>query len=141
MFSGGKAASKLLEAGHQSFKDHSVNALVKNWQTKEPLVLIADDKYEHFPFDLTRGHDGGKGYAYVVLGYYFIRHYWGRFLPLEVTTYRSRDLQPRSTPRTMGKDMLFASNLRSNIAGKTILGGRSTLVFRVSHLSLCACVS
>lgn len=79
MLSGGKAASKFVEADHQTFDDHSVNALVKNWKTKEPLVLIADDKYEHFPFDLTRGPDGGRGYAYVVLGYYFIRHYWGQF--------------------------------------------------------------
>ena len=69
-----------MEADHQTSKDPSINALVKNWQTKEPLVLIADDKYEHFPFDLTGRHDGGKGYAYVVLGYYFIRNYWGQFL-------------------------------------------------------------
>jgi len=68
-----------VEADHQTFRDPSVNALVKNWLTKEPLVLIADDKYEHFPFNLTRGCDGGKGYAYVVLGYYFIRNYWGQF--------------------------------------------------------------
>ena len=73
-----------MEADHQTSKDPSVNALVKNWQTKEPLVLIADDKYEHFPFDLTRGHDDGKGYAYVVLGYYFIRNYWGLVSSLEV---------------------------------------------------------
>jgi hypothetical protein len=80
--SGGKAASKELEADHQSFKDPSVRALVKNWQTKEPLVLIADDRYEHFPFDLAKGRDPGRGYAYVVLGYYFIRNFWGRFFPL-----------------------------------------------------------
>lgn len=48
--------------------------------------MIADDKYEHFPFNLTRGRDGGKGYTYVVLGYYFIRNYWGQFPPLETTT-------------------------------------------------------
>ena len=46
-------------------------------------MLIADDKYDHFPFDLTRGPDGGKGYAYVVLGYYFIRHYWGQCSPTD----------------------------------------------------------
>jgi hypothetical protein len=70
-----------VEADHQTFNDASVNALVRNWKTKEPLVLIADDKYEHFPFDLTRGPDGGTGYAYVVLGYYFVRHYWGQYSP------------------------------------------------------------
>ncbi|KAF9793414.1 hypothetical protein BJ322DRAFT_996426 [Thelephora terrestris] len=75
--------SRQLEADHQSFKDFSVRALVKNWQTKEPLVLIADDKYEHFPFDLTKGRDGGRGYAYVVLGYYFIRNFWAEKHPAD----------------------------------------------------------
>ena len=108
-----------MEADHQSSKDPSVNALVKNWQTKEPLVLIADDKYEHFPFDLTRG----KGYAYAVLGYYFIRHYWGRSSPPEVTTRSSWNLQPRNTLRTMEKGMLYASSSRFSIVGRATLGG------------------
>lgn len=123
-----------MEADHQSYKDPSVNALVKNWRTKEPLVLIADDKYEHFPFDLTRKHDGGKGYAYVVLGYYFVRHYWGRFFLPEVMRWRSRNSQPRNTLQTMGKDSSCALNLHSNIAGRATLGGRSALVFLVGHL-------
>lgn len=112
-----------MEADHQSSKDPSVNALVENWRTKEPLVLIADDKYEHFPFDLTIRPDGGKGYAYVVLGYYFVRDCWGLFLLLEVTRQRSRNLQRRSTLRTMEKGMLYALNLRSSTAGRATLGG------------------
>lgn len=48
--------------------------------------MIADDKYEHFPFDLTIGRDGGRGYAYVVLGYYFVRHYWSQCFPTDSET-------------------------------------------------------
>lgn len=112
MFSGGKAASKLVEADHQTFKDASVNALVKNWQTKEPLVLIADDRYERFPFDLTRGQDGGKGYAYVVLGYYFIRHFWGQCFPLGEREYDTHRIPSREASRRQWKWIRRALQVR-----------------------------
>jgi hypothetical protein len=55
--------------------DHSVKALLNTRRTNQPIVLIADDQYAEFPFDLTRS--GEEGYAYVVLGYYIIRDFWG----------------------------------------------------------------
>jgi hypothetical protein len=74
--SGGKAASKLVEAEDQSHMDHSVSALLKTHEAKQPIVLIIDDKYAEFPFDLSRS--GKEGYSYVVLGYYLIRNWWGK---------------------------------------------------------------
>ncbi|EJD02938.1 uncharacterized protein FOMMEDRAFT_107970 [Fomitiporia mediterranea MF3/22] len=53
----------------QRDKDPSVRALLYNHRSGHPLVLIADDKYVLFPFDL-----GEK--MYVVLGLYWIVDAW-----------------------------------------------------------------
>ena len=42
---------------------------------KRPLVLLIDDRYALFPYDLAT-----KGYTYVVLGFYHIVHAWGKSL-------------------------------------------------------------
>lgn len=70
-----------MEAEDQSHVDHSVSALINTYRTKQPIVLIADDKYAKFPFDLTRS--GKEGYAYVVLGHYLIRDYWAESQPAD----------------------------------------------------------
>ncbi|KAH9083644.1 hypothetical protein EDB83DRAFT_2511963 [Lactarius deliciosus] len=46
--------------GDQSEDDRSVRALLNNYQCGRPLVLLADDNYRLFPFDLT-----ANGYTYV----------------------------------------------------------------------------
>ncbi|KAH9961252.1 hypothetical protein BC827DRAFT_1203467 [Russula dissimulans] len=51
--------------------DRSVRALLNNYKSRRPLVVLADDNYVLFPFDLTAG-----GYTYVVLGLYWIAHAW-----------------------------------------------------------------
>ncbi|KAI9509424.1 hypothetical protein F5148DRAFT_761013 [Russula earlei] len=51
--------------------DRSVRALLNNYKSGRPLVILADDKYALFPFDLT-----ASGYTYVVLGLYWIAHAW-----------------------------------------------------------------
>ncbi|KAH8994050.1 hypothetical protein EDB92DRAFT_1796023 [Lactarius akahatsu] len=57
--------------GDQLEDDRSVRALLNNYQCGRPLVLLADDNYRLFPFDLT-----ADGYTYVVLGLYWITHAW-----------------------------------------------------------------
>lgn len=78
--SGGKAQSVhshrgqsvTLEADDQLPQDKSVQALLSNYYTRRPLVLLIDDKYAQFPYDL-----GSKGITYAVLGFYTIVHAWG----------------------------------------------------------------
>lgn len=59
-------------AGDQLAEDKSIRALLNNYENKQPLVIVADDKYRLFPYDLD-----AKGYTYVVLGWYQITHAWG----------------------------------------------------------------
>ena len=63
------------ETGDQHLEDKSVRALLSNWRNHYPVVLLADDHYALFPFDLAR-----DGYVYVVLGYYWVTNVWGGFL-------------------------------------------------------------
>jgi hypothetical protein len=78
--SGGKAEAlhskngclEVREPGDQLEDDRSVHALLNNYASRQPLVLLADDNYRLFPFDLA-----ANGYTYVVLGLYWITHAWG----------------------------------------------------------------
>jgi hypothetical protein len=56
----------------QTEDDKSVHALLNNYRSRRPLVLLADDNYKLFPYDLST-----DGYTYVVLGLYWITHAWG----------------------------------------------------------------
>lgn len=75
---GGKAGQRLGKSGQtasasdQQEDDKSVNSLLHNYRTRRPLVLIIDDKYALFPFDLA-----SKGCTYAVLGWYQISYAWG----------------------------------------------------------------
>ncbi|GBE81144.1 hypothetical protein SCP_0308700 [Sparassis crispa] len=71
---GGK--STVQEANDQLAEDKSVRALLNTFRLQRPVVLLIDDKYKLFPYDLT-----AKGYSYVVLGYYHIRHAWAERQP------------------------------------------------------------
>jgi len=81
LHSGGKAQSMhthhrqtvAQEAEDQLAKDKSVQALLSNFRSRRPLVLLIDDKYALFPYDL-----GSKGVTYAVLGFYTIVHAWGK---------------------------------------------------------------
>ncbi|KAG1746118.1 hypothetical protein EDB19DRAFT_1690476 [Suillus lakei] len=82
---GGKAESildyrvgsaRFQQAQDQEATDKSVRALLKSYTDKRPLVLLADDKYALFPFDL-----GASGCTYVVLGSYWISHAWAEYQP------------------------------------------------------------
>ncbi|OSD07106.1 hypothetical protein PYCCODRAFT_796026 [Trametes coccinea BRFM310] len=68
--------STLLEADDQRAEDKSVRALLQTYRMKRPLVLIIDDRYSSFPYDLAT-----KGYTYVVLGFYHIAHAWAEREP------------------------------------------------------------
>lgn len=50
-----------------------MRALLKTYEMKRPLVLLVDDKYALFPFDLAE-----KGCTYAILGFYRIAYAWGR---------------------------------------------------------------
>ncbi|KAG0708360.1 hypothetical protein DFH29DRAFT_892124 [Suillus ampliporus] len=82
---GGKAESfldyrvgpaRFQQAQDQEATDKSVRALLRSYTDKRPLVLLADDKYALFPFDL-----GSSGCTYVVLGSYWISHAWAEYQP------------------------------------------------------------
>jgi hypothetical protein len=82
---GGKAESildyrvgpaRFQQAQDQEATDKSVRALLKSYTDKRPLVLLADDKYALFPYDL-----GATGCTYVVLGLYWISHAWAEYQP------------------------------------------------------------
>ncbi|CDO69225.1 hypothetical protein BN946_scf185042.g127 [Trametes cinnabarina] len=68
--------SELFEADDQREEDKSVRALLRTYHMKRPLVLIIDDRYALFPYDLA-----AKGYTYVVLGFYHIVHAWAEREP------------------------------------------------------------
>jgi hypothetical protein len=59
-------------AADQLAEDKSVRALISNYEQGKPLVLLVDDKYALFPFDLA-----ARGVTYAVLGFYRIIHTWG----------------------------------------------------------------
>jgi hypothetical protein len=61
-------------ADDQLAQDRSVRALLNNFHTHTPLVLLADDRYALFPYDLSK-----TGIAYVALGWFLITHTWGKF--------------------------------------------------------------
>jgi hypothetical protein len=77
--SGGKAESitsrggsiGIKPASNQLAEDRSVRALLETYRKSQPLVLVCDDRYTHFPFDLS------DECTYVVLGFYRIIHFWG----------------------------------------------------------------
>ncbi|KAG2043695.1 hypothetical protein BDR03DRAFT_851560 [Suillus americanus] len=82
---GGKAESildyrvgpaRFQQAQDQEATDKSVRALLRSYTDKRPLVLLADEKYALFPFNL-----GASGYTYVVLGLYWISHAWAEYQP------------------------------------------------------------
>jgi len=80
-FSGGKSESLHSRDGRietqmaedQLAQDKSVRALMKNYTENRPLVLLADDRYKLFPYNLA-----ATGCTYVVLGFYCVTHAWGK---------------------------------------------------------------
>ncbi|KIL62569.1 hypothetical protein M378DRAFT_108284 [Amanita muscaria Koide BX008] len=81
---GGKAACMLHQSRQnvvtaeddQLAQDKSVRALLRTYEESRPLVLVIDEKYALFPFDLS-----SKGVTYAVLGFYTIAHAWAEFQP------------------------------------------------------------
>ncbi|KAF9529247.1 hypothetical protein CPB83DRAFT_273364 [Crepidotus variabilis] len=79
---GGKAESVICrdglytsaQASDQLAEDKSVRALLENYWTGRPLVLVIDDKYVLFPYDLT-----ADGVTYAVLGFYTIAYAWAEY--------------------------------------------------------------
>ncbi|KAJ6582334.1 hypothetical protein B0H19DRAFT_1118091 [Mycena capillaripes] len=81
---GGKAESSRKQYGQvtnkaaddQREEDLSVRALIENYRQGQPLVLLIDDKYGPFPFDLA-----SRGVYMAVLGFYKIIHMWAEYQP------------------------------------------------------------
>ncbi|KAF7375346.1 2OG-FeII-Oxy-2 domain-containing protein [Mycena sanguinolenta] len=81
---GGKAESVKKDRGQviskaaedQRAGDSSVRALLENYRCGQPLVLLIDDKYGPFPFDLA-----SQGVYMAVLGFYRIVHVWAEYQP------------------------------------------------------------
>jgi hypothetical protein len=64
-----------LPASDQLAQDKSVRALFNNYHNNRPLVLLMDDKYALFPYDISK-----NDMTYAVLGVYTIAHAWGKSL-------------------------------------------------------------
>ncbi|KAI0066145.1 hypothetical protein BV25DRAFT_1797181 [Artomyces pyxidatus] len=78
-----KGRSETHAAADQLEGDQSVRALLNTFKANRPLVLLADDKYALFPFDLAAGE-----YTYVVLGLYRITHAWAELQPAQTNIGR-----------------------------------------------------
>ena len=61
------------QAEDQLAQDRSVSALFHNYESGTPLVLLMDDRYPFFPYDIA-----AKGVMYAVLGIYRVTYVWGR---------------------------------------------------------------
>ncbi|KAF5370626.1 hypothetical protein D9758_001831 [Tetrapyrgos nigripes] len=80
---GGKAESLSVIRGRpqvrfaedQDAGDLSIRALLNNYSQQIPLVLLIDEKYQHFPYKFPES--GTIGYA--ILGLYTITHVWQEF--------------------------------------------------------------
>ena len=53
---------------------------MNNFQQETPLVVIVDDTYRLFPYDLGE-------YSYAVLGYFQVVNYWGMDFPTFCPSY------------------------------------------------------
>ncbi|KAJ7698116.1 hypothetical protein B0H17DRAFT_1051168 [Mycena rosella] len=81
---GGKSASSRTQNGQTTNKaaddqrahDISVRALIETYRKNQPLVLLIDDKYRLFPFDL-----GSRDVYMAILGFYKIVHLWAEYQP------------------------------------------------------------
>lgn len=60
----------IVVSSNQRDDDYSVRSLLNSYAARVPIALIADDKYQLFPWDL------GK-HTYAVLGFYWIVAAWG----------------------------------------------------------------
>jgi len=49
---------------------------MRNYEESRPLVLLADDKYDKFPYDLSTP---GSVYPYIVLGFFWIPYAWAEY--------------------------------------------------------------
>ncbi|KAF4621319.1 hypothetical protein D9613_000489 [Agrocybe pediades] len=63
-------------ASDQMAQDKSVRALYDNYVHNRPLVLVTDDNYALFPYDLR-----SKNVTYAVLGLYTIVYAWAEYQP------------------------------------------------------------
>ncbi|KAF8629412.1 hypothetical protein AX15_003465 [Amanita polypyramis BW_CC] len=83
---GGKAACTLQQKRQsivtaeddQLAQDRSVRALLRTYRECRPIVLIIDERYALFPFDLA-----SKEVSYAVLGFYTIAHAWAEYQPAQ----------------------------------------------------------
>ncbi|KAF8070689.1 hypothetical protein FPV67DRAFT_1036975 [Lyophyllum atratum] len=70
----GKSSTQPAE--DQLAQDKSIRALLANYRESRPLVLLIDDKYALFPYDLK-----ARNVTYAVLGLYTITHAWAEYQP------------------------------------------------------------
>jgi hypothetical protein len=82
-----KGQSFRIADGDQLSQDKSVRALLRTYKECRPIVLVIDERYALFPFDLS-----AKGVSYAVLGFYTVAHAWGmhmmlRAIPCYLLTY------------------------------------------------------
>ncbi|KAJ6632368.1 hypothetical protein B0H10DRAFT_13553 [Mycena sp. CBHHK59/15] len=61
----------IANAGDHKQDDRSIRALLNNYRTGRPVVLLVDDKYVLFPVNLT-----GRGVHIAVLGFYRVIYAW-----------------------------------------------------------------
>ncbi|KAJ6513520.1 hypothetical protein DFH09DRAFT_941340 [Mycena vulgaris] len=94
---GGKAESSRTQNGQvtnrtaddQRAHDISVRALIENYRLNQPLVLLIDDKYGPFPFNLGSHDVYMAPLSNLYAGFYKIIHVWAEYQP-STTNARGR---------------------------------------------------
>ena len=79
----------------QTVHSKSCAALINSYKAKQPIVLIAGNSYQLFPYDLEQR-------SYVILGYYLITQAWGTSqtnLNISPVTFK-RTEEPEPSPST-----------------------------------------
>ncbi|KAF7305098.1 2OG-FeII-Oxy-2 domain-containing protein [Mycena kentingensis (nom. inval.)] len=72
----GRTTKNTLKADSDQILDAKVSALMETYRAKQPLVLVIDDNYAPFPYDLK-----AQGAYMAVLGFYCIKHAWAEYQP------------------------------------------------------------
>ena len=93
----------------QLAQDKSVRALLRAYRECRPIVLIIDERYALFPFDLA-----SKEVRYAVLGFYTIAHAWGMHMVLHTVPCHlliRAYVKPNISQPKMCKDVSSGINL------------------------------
>ena len=119
-------------ASDQLAEDKSVKALLNTFKTGQPVVLLIDDRYSLFPFDLAAGK-----YTYVVLGFYKIVHAWGKSICLKVSFTLIFSTQLICNFSRLDSEWCATSSHSSGVTNREFRGGARRAPLMVNPRAFC----